>query len=197
MVIVVDAASSRGGAASGSDLRQLCLVPRIGAATMSIDWQPPSELPDLRRVGELALDTEPKDDGLQADRGSGWPWHGGLHLRSEHRLSYRQRYSPRTIFRSVIPTVKILIPRNCLRGSKIWLRPMYASSPRTACTIGDGCTPTPASKCSPPSAWKRSMRSPPWRTKPAGNTVLMRYAPGAAFLAKTRHCCTKDVLHSG
>jgi putative DNA primase/helicase len=44
---------------------------------MSIDWQPPSELPDLRRVGELALDAEPKDDGLQADRGSGWPWHGG------------------------------------------------------------------------------------------------------------------------
>jgi DNA polymerase I-like protein with 3'-5' exonuclease and polymerase domains len=44
---------------------------------MSIDWQPPSELPDLRRVGVLALDTETKDDGLQADRGPGWPWRGG------------------------------------------------------------------------------------------------------------------------
>jgi DNA polymerase I-like protein with 3'-5' exonuclease and polymerase domains len=41
------------------------------------DWTPPSELPDLRRVGILALDTETNDEGLRADRGSAWPWHGG------------------------------------------------------------------------------------------------------------------------
>ena len=35
------------------------------------------ELPDLRRVGIVALDTEENDEGLRADRGSGWPWRGG------------------------------------------------------------------------------------------------------------------------
>jgi DNA polymerase I-like protein with 3'-5' exonuclease and polymerase domains len=41
------------------------------------DWQPARELPDLRRVGIIALDTETRDDGLLADRGSAWPWRGG------------------------------------------------------------------------------------------------------------------------
>ena len=40
-------------------------------------WRRPSELPDLRRVGIIALDTETNDEGLRADRGSAWPWHGG------------------------------------------------------------------------------------------------------------------------
>jgi DNA polymerase I-like protein with 3'-5' exonuclease and polymerase domains len=37
----------------------------------------PAELPDLRRVRRVALDLETKDDGLLAERGSGWPWGGG------------------------------------------------------------------------------------------------------------------------
>ena len=41
------------------------------------NWQPPQELPDLRRVGIVALDTETNDDGLRADRGSAWPWRDG------------------------------------------------------------------------------------------------------------------------
>src|SRR5882672_614389 len=41
------------------------------------NWQPPQELPDLRRVGMVALDTETRDAGLQADRGSSWPWRDG------------------------------------------------------------------------------------------------------------------------
>ena len=32
------------------------------------------ELPDLRRVGTFALDTETNDAGLRADRGSSWAW---------------------------------------------------------------------------------------------------------------------------
>jgi DNA polymerase I-like protein with 3'-5' exonuclease and polymerase domains len=44
---------------------------------MRTDWRPPSELPDLRHVGTLSLDTETKDEGLHAKRGPGWPWHGG------------------------------------------------------------------------------------------------------------------------
>ena len=43
----------------------------------STDWRAPTELPDLRRVGLVAIDSEEKDDGITADRGSAWPWHGG------------------------------------------------------------------------------------------------------------------------
>ena len=41
------------------------------------DWLPPTELPDLRRVGIIALDTETEDRGLLAGRGSGWAWGDG------------------------------------------------------------------------------------------------------------------------
>ena len=34
-------------------------------------------LPDLRRVGVIALDAETKDEGLLANRGPAWPWRGG------------------------------------------------------------------------------------------------------------------------
>jgi DNA polymerase I-like protein with 3'-5' exonuclease and polymerase domains len=42
-----------------------------------VEWHAPTELPDLRRVGIIALDVETRDDGIRADRGSAWPWHGG------------------------------------------------------------------------------------------------------------------------
>jgi DNA polymerase I-like protein with 3'-5' exonuclease and polymerase domains len=42
-----------------------------------MNWQTPQELPDLRRVGIVALDTETRDEGLQANRGSSWPWGDG------------------------------------------------------------------------------------------------------------------------
>jgi DNA polymerase-1 len=41
------------------------------------DWRAPTELPDLRRVDVIALDTETKDDRLRADMGSGWPFGQG------------------------------------------------------------------------------------------------------------------------
>ena len=40
------------------------------------DWQTPIELPDLRRAGIIALDTETRDEGL-TNRGSGWPFGNG------------------------------------------------------------------------------------------------------------------------
>ena len=40
-------------------------------------WQTPCELPDLRGVGIVAIDTETNDPGLRADRGSSWPWRDG------------------------------------------------------------------------------------------------------------------------
>jgi hypothetical protein len=44
---------------------------------MSSEWLPPAELPDLRRAGVIALDTETNDAGLLAKRGSSWPWGDG------------------------------------------------------------------------------------------------------------------------
>lgn len=44
---------------------------------MATDWQVPAELPDLRRAGMVAVDTETKDGGLLAERGSGWPFDDG------------------------------------------------------------------------------------------------------------------------
>ena len=42
-------------------------------------WTAPTELPDLRHADNnlVALDTEENEQGLRADRGSSWPWHGG------------------------------------------------------------------------------------------------------------------------
>jgi hypothetical protein len=45
---------------------------------VATDWQTPTELPDLRRVGIIALDVETNDEGLRADRGSAWPWCAAL-----------------------------------------------------------------------------------------------------------------------
>jgi DNA polymerase I-like protein with 3'-5' exonuclease and polymerase domains len=42
-----------------------------------VNWQTPRELPDLRRVDLVAIDTETLDRGLQARRGSSWPWRDG------------------------------------------------------------------------------------------------------------------------
>ena len=42
-----------------------------------MNWQTPQELPDLRRVGIVALDTETRDKGLRDKRGSSWPWRDG------------------------------------------------------------------------------------------------------------------------
>jgi hypothetical protein len=46
-------------------------------------WTAATELPDLRRVDVVAIDTETNDEGLRADRGSAWPWRGGYALLDE------------------------------------------------------------------------------------------------------------------
>jgi DNA polymerase I-like protein with 3'-5' exonuclease and polymerase domains len=43
-----------------------------------MDWQPLTKLPDLRRAGVIALDTETKDNRLRAEMGSGWPFRDGF-----------------------------------------------------------------------------------------------------------------------
>jgi DNA polymerase I-like protein with 3'-5' exonuclease and polymerase domains len=60
------------------------------------NWHPPTDLPDLRRVGMIALDTETKDEGLAADRGSAWPWAGGYVCGAS--VAYREGENIRAIY---------------------------------------------------------------------------------------------------
>ena len=57
------------GAASSAT--PIFLIP-FASSAVAKDWQPPSELPDLRRAGIVGLDLETCDAALAADRGSGW-----------------------------------------------------------------------------------------------------------------------------
>jgi hypothetical protein len=78
------------------------------------DWQALAELPDLRRVGIIALDVETRDDGISADHGSAWPWHGGYvcgisvayHAEGKIRAHYfpichpdTQNFNPEQVYR--------------------------------------------------------------------------------------------------
>src|SRR5262245_12697707 len=45
--------------------------------TPDTDWEPPKQLPDLRRVKHVALDRETKDEGLAGNRGPGWAYKAG------------------------------------------------------------------------------------------------------------------------
>lgn len=42
-----------------------------------VKWREPTELPDLRGSGVIAIDTETRDDGLAHDRGPGWVYGAG------------------------------------------------------------------------------------------------------------------------
>jgi hypothetical protein len=48
-----------------------------GVKLPTTDWRTPVELPDLRRAGIIAIDTEENDEGLRVGRSSAWLWHGG------------------------------------------------------------------------------------------------------------------------
>ena len=50
---------------------------RTAVQEMVGNWLTPRELPDLRRADTVALDTETRDEGLPANRGSSWPWGDG------------------------------------------------------------------------------------------------------------------------
>ena len=62
------------------------------------EWKPLPALPDLRRVGIIALDLETKDGGLAADRGSAWPWGdgyiGGVSIAYHSEEGIRAHYLP-------------------------------------------------------------------------------------------------------
>jgi DNA polymerase I-like protein with 3'-5' exonuclease and polymerase domains len=59
------------------EIRQPGVSGETPAVTGPKIWRAPAALPDLRRASLVAIDTETNDEGLRADRGSSWPWHGG------------------------------------------------------------------------------------------------------------------------
>ena len=158
---------------------------------MAADWQAPTELPDLRRAGMIALDTETKDDRLLADLGSGWPWHGGYVCGVS--VAYRADSDIRAhYFPLRHPDSRQL--RSCdksIAWLKIWSRPTCASSPRTAYMIWAGCAPKPASRCRRPSGWKRSARSPPSSTRTASLQARRALRLARPAGQRRRRCCSR------
>jgi DNA polymerase I-like protein with 3'-5' exonuclease and polymerase domains len=92
---------------------------------MSTDWRPPSELPDLRGVGTVALDTETKDEGLRADRGSSWPWGDG------HIAGISVAYRADGVVRAIYIPLRHPDSQNFDREQVIrWLQDLVASDVR-------------------------------------------------------------------
>ena len=159
-------------------------------------WQTPTELPDLRRVGIIALDTETSDDRLRADMGSGWPFRGGhicgvsVAYRAEGEI--RGHYFPLRH-----PDTENFDPEQVYQ----WLRDLVAADVRIVTQNGlydwGWLRAEAGIRCRRPSASKRSARSPPWSTRTASTTASTRCAPGAACPARTRRCCTKASRRSG
>lgn len=58
------------------------------------DWEPPTELPDLRRVPIMAQDLECKDEGLARNIGPGWPYRLGYVCGVAYAVDGRQGYIP-------------------------------------------------------------------------------------------------------
>ena len=118
-------------------------------------WQPPSALPDLRRAGIIALDTETNDDGLRADRRFGVAMARRLHLRCQRRLSRRRRHS-RALFPAPSSRQQEFRPRErVVAGSRICWHPMCASSRRTDFMTTDGCAPNLTCACHHPSGSRK------------------------------------------
>lgn len=57
-------------------------------------WTVPSELPDLRGRGRIAIDLETKDDGLNSGRGPGWAYRAGYICGVSMAAGDRSVYAP-------------------------------------------------------------------------------------------------------
>jgi hypothetical protein len=151
-----------------------------------LHWQPPPELPDLRSVSIIALDLETKDEGLLAERGSGWPWGGGYicgvsiayHADGEIRAHYFPLRHPDT---------------DNFDASRVydWLKDLVASGVRFVTQNGLydwGWLRSEAGIRRHPRGWRRSARSPLSLTRTAIATASTPSVLGAAFPARMRRC---------
>ena len=92
-------------------------------------WTAPTELPDLRRVGIIAIDTETNDEGLRADRGSAWPWRGGYVCGISVAWREGGEHSRQLFPAAPSRHRRISIPPRSTAGSKTTSPPACASSP--------------------------------------------------------------------
>ena len=130
--------------------------PRQSLVTTAREWRSPTELPDLRRVGLIAIDTETNDEGLRADRGSAWPWRGGYICGIS--VAWRDESGIRAQLFPAAPSRQRELrtrERHPL-AERPYRRRRSHSSPRTDFMTGAGCAPISASRCRRPSSSKRS-----------------------------------------
>jgi hypothetical protein len=88
-------------------------------------WVPFTELPDLRNVGQIALDIETEDRGLRADIGSAWPWRGG-HIVGIS-IAWREGPAMRSLY---IPLAHPGTANADATQVRAWLRDLLASDVR-------------------------------------------------------------------
>ena len=103
------------------------------------NWQIPRELPDLRRVGIVALDTEDERRGPARRPRIGLAVARRSCCRHQRRLARGRRDACDLHTRCAIPTPTISIPIGSIAGSRIWSHPTSASSPITESMIAAGC----------------------------------------------------------
>ena len=89
------------------------------------DWRPPADLPDLRRAGVIALDTETRDNRLGAKMGSGWPFADGYICGAS--VAYREGNDVRSLYFPIChPDTNNFDPARLYQ----WLRDLLASDVR-------------------------------------------------------------------
>ena len=161
-----------------------------------MNWQIPQELPDLRRVGIVSLDTETRDAGLQADRGSSWPWGDGYVCGIS--VAWREDGEMHPIYIPLRhPDTDNFDPDRVYR----WLKDLVASDLRIVTLNGiydwgwlrtDGGMVMP-----PPITWRRSARSPLSLTRTSAGIASTRCANVMACPARMRRCSTRRIEAPG
>ena len=92
---------------------------------MPSEWNSPAQLPDLRNVGIIALDSEEKDDGISAGLGSAWPWGGGYVCGVS--IAWRANGAVQSLYAPLAHPDSQNFDREQVR---CWLRDLFMSSTR-------------------------------------------------------------------
>lgn len=105
--------------------RQVLNPDQIPLIVPDSTWTRPTELPDLTKVGEFAIDTENKDDGLANGRGPGWVYSAG-HV-AGISVAWRVNGDIRSAYVPVRHPDTDNFDHDCVRR---WLRDIFAAAKR-------------------------------------------------------------------
>ena len=153
------------------------------------EWQVPRELPDLRRVDIISLDTETLDRGVASRPRLVLAMARRLCLRHQRRLARGRRDSRASTFRCAIPTATISIPRRSIG----WLKDLIASGVRIVTQNGIydcGWLRAEGGIVMPPSDRLEEVGALATidRREPVQATASTRSASATACPARTRRC---------